>query len=196
MRRDEVEAPGSGSTNPHRLEREDIGSAQAYAAGTWGPRAAIALIERDGRSWYDARHEPANKPLERHDPPRDPARGHRETDPRTHPRYLDLMATAEGAAGDGQSPGRCPAATSPTASPPAEADKARSAAPARPNIGDRHRLQRHAVGASALRTFSRLIKIWAREVGASRSSPAACRPCATASPRARPAWSCRCSAAT
>ena len=26
--------------------------------------------------------------------------------------------------------------------------------------------------------------------------PAACRPCATASPRAGPAWSCRCSAAT
>ena len=24
-----------------------------YAAGSWGPAASIALISRDGRSWYD-----------------------------------------------------------------------------------------------------------------------------------------------
>jgi glucose-6-phosphate 1-dehydrogenase len=24
-----------------------------YAAGSWGPNAAIALTERDGRSWND-----------------------------------------------------------------------------------------------------------------------------------------------
>jgi glucose-6-phosphate 1-dehydrogenase len=26
---------------------------KAYTAGTWGPSAAIALIERDGRTWHD-----------------------------------------------------------------------------------------------------------------------------------------------
>ena len=25
----------------------------AYVAGTWGPSAAVALIERDGRTWYE-----------------------------------------------------------------------------------------------------------------------------------------------
>jgi len=24
-----------------------------YAAGSWGPTAAIALIERDGRTWHE-----------------------------------------------------------------------------------------------------------------------------------------------
>ena len=24
-----------------------------YTAGTWGPTAAVALIERDGRTWYE-----------------------------------------------------------------------------------------------------------------------------------------------
>jgi glucose-6-phosphate 1-dehydrogenase len=26
---------------------------QSYTAGTWGPSGAVALIERDGRSWYE-----------------------------------------------------------------------------------------------------------------------------------------------
>jgi glucose-6-phosphate 1-dehydrogenase len=26
---------------------------KSYTAGTWGPTAAIALIERDGRTWYE-----------------------------------------------------------------------------------------------------------------------------------------------
>jgi glucose-6-phosphate 1-dehydrogenase len=53
MRRDEVEAAwgfvdpivqgwAESSMKPHR-----------YAAGTWGPSQAIALIEREGRSWLD-----------------------------------------------------------------------------------------------------------------------------------------------
>ena len=25
----------------------------AYTAGTWGPSGAIALIERDGRTWHE-----------------------------------------------------------------------------------------------------------------------------------------------
>jgi len=53
MRRDEVEAAWtwvepileawSGSTDQPRL----------YAAGSWGPTASIALIERDGRTWHE-----------------------------------------------------------------------------------------------------------------------------------------------
>jgi glucose-6-phosphate 1-dehydrogenase len=26
---------------------------RAYPAGTWGPTAAIALIEREGRTWHE-----------------------------------------------------------------------------------------------------------------------------------------------
>ena len=53
MRRDEVEAAWSW------IEPILIGWEQqreppkTYTAGTWGPTAAIALIERDGRTWYE-----------------------------------------------------------------------------------------------------------------------------------------------
>lgn len=53
MRRDEVEAAWqwaepilAGWASTHQAVRP-------YAAGTWGPSAAIALIERDGRTWDD-----------------------------------------------------------------------------------------------------------------------------------------------
>ncbi len=26
---------------------------RSYGAGTWGPPKSVALIERDGRSWYE-----------------------------------------------------------------------------------------------------------------------------------------------
>jgi glucose-6-phosphate 1-dehydrogenase len=26
---------------------------KSYTAGTWGPSAAVALIERDGRTWHE-----------------------------------------------------------------------------------------------------------------------------------------------
>jgi glucose-6-phosphate 1-dehydrogenase len=53
MRRDEVEAAWSwvgpildAWTASHEPPRP-------YTAGTWGPSAAIALIERDGRTWHE-----------------------------------------------------------------------------------------------------------------------------------------------
>ncbi|MEM7302655.1 MAG: glucose-6-phosphate dehydrogenase [Pseudomonadota bacterium] len=53
MRRDEVEAAWSWIdpilTGWATIEQ----SADGYTAGTWGPSKAIALIERDGRSWHD-----------------------------------------------------------------------------------------------------------------------------------------------
>lgn len=54
MRRDEVEAawkwidPILGAWEDTRQE------AQGYTAGTWGPSASIALIERDGRTWHES----------------------------------------------------------------------------------------------------------------------------------------------
>jgi glucose-6-phosphate 1-dehydrogenase len=53
MRRDEVEAAW-GWIDPI-LEAWSTSSEmpKSYTAGTWGPTAAVALIERDGRTWYE-----------------------------------------------------------------------------------------------------------------------------------------------
>jgi glucose-6-phosphate 1-dehydrogenase len=53
MRRDEVAAAWRW-TDPileHWAHASD--GPKPYTAGTWGPAAAVALIERDGRTWYD-----------------------------------------------------------------------------------------------------------------------------------------------
>ncbi len=53
MRRDEVEAAWR-FTDPIRDAWAHLGEApRPYAAGTWGPAASIALIERDGRTWNE-----------------------------------------------------------------------------------------------------------------------------------------------
>ncbi|MCO6187090.1 glucose-6-phosphate dehydrogenase [Rhizobium sp. L1K21] len=53
MRRDEVEAAWHW-VDPILKAWEETGqSAQSYTAGTWGPSQAIALIERDGRTWHE-----------------------------------------------------------------------------------------------------------------------------------------------
>ena len=53
MRRDEVEAAWRW-IDPILKGWEATGQvAQGYTAGTWGPSQAIALIERDGRTWHD-----------------------------------------------------------------------------------------------------------------------------------------------
>jgi glucose-6-phosphate 1-dehydrogenase len=52
MRRDEVEAAWRW-VDPIREAWELSGAApKPYIAGSWGPSAAIALIERDGRAWH------------------------------------------------------------------------------------------------------------------------------------------------
>ncbi len=53
MRRDEVEAAWRW-IDPIRAgwEARNI-RPHSYAAGTWGPTASIALIERDGRTWHE-----------------------------------------------------------------------------------------------------------------------------------------------
>ncbi|MGF0537330.1 glucose-6-phosphate dehydrogenase [Agrobacterium sp. ES01] len=53
MRRDEVEAAWKW-VDPILQGWEETGQkAQGYTSGTWGPSQAIALIERDGRTWHE-----------------------------------------------------------------------------------------------------------------------------------------------
>ena len=53
MRRDEVEAAWAWVDPIIEAWSASNDSPRAYTAGTWGPSAAIALIERDGRSWAE-----------------------------------------------------------------------------------------------------------------------------------------------
>ena len=53
VRRDEVEAQWRWVDAIRSAWAEAAGEVKSYAAGTWGPNAAIALTERDGRSWND-----------------------------------------------------------------------------------------------------------------------------------------------
>ena len=53
MRRDEVEAAWQW-IDPIRAAWQAAHEApKPYTAGTWGPSAAVALIERDGRTWHE-----------------------------------------------------------------------------------------------------------------------------------------------
>ncbi len=53
MRRDELEAAWSWVDPIREGWDAATDSPQSYMAGTWGPTAAIALIERDGRTWHE-----------------------------------------------------------------------------------------------------------------------------------------------
>ena len=53
MRRDEVEAAWKWVDPILKGWEETNQPAQGYTAGTWGPSQAIALIERDGRTWHE-----------------------------------------------------------------------------------------------------------------------------------------------
>lgn len=54
MRRDEVEAAWTWIDPILKAWSETGQSVQPYTAGTWGPSQAIALIERDGRTWHES----------------------------------------------------------------------------------------------------------------------------------------------
>lgn len=54
MRRDEVEAAWRWVDPILKAWEESRQEAQGYTAGTWGPSASIALIERDGRTWHES----------------------------------------------------------------------------------------------------------------------------------------------
>jgi glucose-6-phosphate 1-dehydrogenase len=53
MRRDEVEAAWRWVEPIIQAWSESADSPRLYPAGSWGPTAAIALIERDGRTWHE-----------------------------------------------------------------------------------------------------------------------------------------------
>jgi glucose-6-phosphate 1-dehydrogenase len=53
MRRDEVEAAWAWIEPILQAWRDRDDAPKPYPAGTWGPSAAIALIERDGRTWHE-----------------------------------------------------------------------------------------------------------------------------------------------
>jgi glucose-6-phosphate 1-dehydrogenase len=53
MRRDEVEAAWKWIDPIAEAWEQSREAPKPYPAGTWGPTAAIALIERDGRTWHD-----------------------------------------------------------------------------------------------------------------------------------------------
>jgi glucose-6-phosphate 1-dehydrogenase len=53
MRRDELEAAWSWVDPIREAWNRAAEPPQPYSAGTWGPTGAIALIERDGRTWYE-----------------------------------------------------------------------------------------------------------------------------------------------
>jgi glucose-6-phosphate 1-dehydrogenase len=54
MRRDEVEAAWTWLDASIRTWEEGNEAPKPYMAGSWGPTAATALIERDGRTWHEA----------------------------------------------------------------------------------------------------------------------------------------------
>ena len=54
MRRDEVEAAWQWIDPIQHAWESARQEAQGYTAGTWGPSASIALIERDGRTWHES----------------------------------------------------------------------------------------------------------------------------------------------
>ena len=53
MRRDEVEAAWSWVEPIIDAWEQSRESPRLYPAGSWGPTSAIALIERDGRTWHE-----------------------------------------------------------------------------------------------------------------------------------------------
>ena len=53
VRRDEVESAWRWVDQVISVWEDHAGQPKRYAAGTWGPVASIALITRDGRSWYE-----------------------------------------------------------------------------------------------------------------------------------------------
>ncbi len=53
VRRDEVEAAWTWIDSIHQAWSAAGMGVKPYTAGTWGPSAAIALIERDGASWHE-----------------------------------------------------------------------------------------------------------------------------------------------
>lgn len=53
VRRDEVEAQWDWIDDIRAVWADHAQTPKSYTAGSWGPSSAIALIERDGRTWHE-----------------------------------------------------------------------------------------------------------------------------------------------
>jgi glucose-6-phosphate 1-dehydrogenase len=53
MRRDEIEAAWRWVDPIIAAWNESAAAPRPYAAGSWGPSAAVALVEREGRTWHE-----------------------------------------------------------------------------------------------------------------------------------------------
>lgn len=53
VRRDEIEAAWTWVDSIHQAWADTDMECKNYAAGSWGPSASVALIERGGASWYE-----------------------------------------------------------------------------------------------------------------------------------------------
>ncbi|MEI9891395.1 MAG: hypothetical protein WDN45_13440 [Caulobacteraceae bacterium] len=53
VRRDEVEKAWEWVDGVNDAVRKNGQAPRPYAAGTWGPSGAFALIEREGRAWHE-----------------------------------------------------------------------------------------------------------------------------------------------
>ena len=205
MRRDEVEAAWRW-IDPilRRLGASRRWRRKPYAAGSWGPSAATALIERDGRTWHE---DAALIGL------RDPVS--RDKEGAMHPRIGEVTERIAERSARHAAP-----LSRPDRAPPAQRGPQRTqlscanlahgfAACGAARQGDAERRRQEPTSRivtayndmlSAHQPYERFPDAdqggGARGRRRRRSSPAACRPCATASPRARRAWSCRCSRAT
>jgi glucose-6-phosphate 1-dehydrogenase len=60
MRRDELEAAWTWIDPIRQAWDENSDPVPGYSIGTWGPTAAIALIERDGRTWHETHDDHNN----------------------------------------------------------------------------------------------------------------------------------------
>jgi glucose-6-phosphate 1-dehydrogenase len=56
MRRDEVETAWGWIDSILDAWKSSTTAPPSYAPGSWGPAAATALLERDGRNWYEDHH--------------------------------------------------------------------------------------------------------------------------------------------
>jgi glucose-6-phosphate 1-dehydrogenase len=53
MRRDEIEAAWDWVDPILTAWAEHREAPRAHPAGSWGPSAAVALVEREGRTWHE-----------------------------------------------------------------------------------------------------------------------------------------------
>ena len=66
MRRDKVEAAWAWAEPNMEAWSSRPDHPRPYLAGSWGPTVAIALIERDGRTWHEEVGQGARAGLHRH----------------------------------------------------------------------------------------------------------------------------------